>query len=795
VTTLEGLATGSLAARDADRLREHLDVCPVCREALDRLEPTEGAKATSAEFPETAHDPESSATITYEIPTQRVLPPDCDDPPDLSFLAPTERPDSLGRIAHYEILGILGGGGMGFVLKGFDPKLDRVVAIKLISPRLASSERARRRFLREARSAAAISHVNVVTIHAVDEEHGLPYLVMECLVGRSLKERIEAGPRLKPHDVMRIGMQIAAGLEAAHLHGVIHRDIKPANIMLLDRGEDVKITDFGLARAELDVAEMTSAEHVVGTPAYMSPEQVRGETLDPRSDLFSLGCVIFAMVAGRSPFQGRHIVEIGRRITEEDPAPLHVLDPAVPRPLSDLVRRLLQKSRDDRFATAREVADEFRRILDDPDLEMSTTVAARPAIKSIASKSRRSRVSWWIAAGALLLLAAFGLLRRLIPEPGISGRLYDSETVVRRPATSPVVLVGRGPEANFQTLPQALAFISRPGTTIKLTEPGVYLGAVRIEEPDRFRGLTIIGGPGVVLTAPGRLNVVAKVADTADVTLRDLTIVSEVEQFGLEVDGSAEGLEISNVVFRKVDQDPGPEYWAQVWFAPGAHGTAAAPIRFRGCTFGPWPTGLVLQGDSHRTNAHVTIEGCRFETWLRQLEIIRAAHDIRIFGNLFLKSRDGLLFDSLEGERCREITIANNSFYRVTNWVAAAKSSPDVKGVVVVNNALFEPGALDTNGGDLTTLAAAGWRFEGNVAEPEGTESPLAVRHRRLDVLSRDPSDQQFLRPAAGSVLATCGLGGDWPTYAGAFAPNSNQLTPADASGRSTSKNTKEPAP
>jgi serine/threonine protein kinase len=795
VTTLEGLATGSLTARDADRLREHVDVCQACREALDQLEPTDGAKAPSVEFPETDHDPARSATITCEVPTQRKLPPGCDDPPDLSFLAPTERPDSLGRIAHYEILGILGSGGMGLVLRGFDPKLDRVVAIKLISPSLASSERARRRFLREARSAAAISHVNVVTIHAVDEEHGLPYLVMECLVGRSLKERIEDGPRLEPREVSRIGMQIAAGLEAAHLHGVIHRDIKPANIMLLDRGEGVKITDFGLARAELDVAEMTSAEHVVGTPAYMSPEQVRGETLDPRSDLFSLGCVVFAMVAGRSPFQGRHIMEIGRKIIEEEPAPLHMLNPAVPRSLSNLVGRLLQKAPDDRFATAGEVADTFRGLLEDSDVEISKAVAARPAIESIASKGRRSRAKWWIAVGVVLLLAAVTLARRLIPEPVITGRLYDSETVARRPATGPVVLVGRGPEANFETLPQALAFISRPGTTIRLTEPGVYYGAVRIEEPDRFRGLTIIGGPGVVLTAPGRLNVVAKVADTADVTLRELTIVSEVEQFGLEVDGSAAGLEISNVVFRKVDQDPGAEYWAHVWFAPGAHGTVAAPIRFRGCTFGPWPTGLVLQGDSNRTIAHVTIEDCRFETWLRQLEIIRAAHDIRIAGNLFLKSRDALLFDSLEGERCREITIANNSFYRATNWVAAAKPSPDVKGVALVNNALFEPGGLDTNGGDLAALATAGWRFEGNVAEPEGAESPLASRHRRLGVLSRDPSDQRFLRPAAGSVLATSGLGGDWPTYAGAFAPTADQLTPAEASGRPTSKSTKEPAP
>jgi hypothetical protein len=796
MNTLRGLATGGLTGNDADRVRAHLDICQPCREAMGRLEPTEGAPPRSGDLHETAHDPANSATITREVPTQtHALPPGCEDPPDLSFLGPTARPDSLGRIAHYEILGILGSGGMGIVLKGFDPKLDRVVAIKLISPRLANSDRARRRFLREARSAAAIGHVNVVTIHSVDEEHGLPYLVMECLVGRTLKERIEAGPRLRPREVMRIGMQIAEGLEAAHAQGVIHRDIKPANIMLLDRGEGVKITDYGLARVELELAELTSAEQVVGTPAYMSPEQVRGEALDARSDLFSLGCVLFAMVAGRSPFQGRHILEIARKIADEEPAPLHLIDPAVPGPLSKLVGRLLQKTPDDRPARAGEVAEELRHLLEDTDLEIGPTVAFRPATKGVTRKDLRSRAWRWVAGGVVLLLAALALAWLRLPERGKTGRASDTETVPRRPPTGPIVLVGPGPEADFRTLPQALAFVSHAGTTIRLTEPGIYHGAARIEEPDRLRGLTIAGGPGVVLTAPGRQNVVAKVADTADVTLRDLTILSGVEQFGLEVDGSARGLELANVAFRKVDEDPGAGYWAHVWLAPGAHGAAAAPIRFRGCTFGPWPTGVVLQGDSHRTVAHVTIEGCRFELRLRQLEIIRAAHDIRVVGNLFLKGRDALLLDSLEPDLCREITIANNSFYRTTNWLVSANSSRDVEGVVVVNNALFHPGDLDSPDGGLAALAASGWRFEGNVAEGEGPESPLAALFRRLDVLSRDPADLRFLRPATGSLLATSGLGGDWPAYAGACAPTPERPTPADAPGRSANRNAGEPAP
>ncbi len=374
-------------------------------------------------------------------------------------------------------------------------------------------------------------------------------------------------------------------------------------------------------------------------------------------------------------------------------------------------------------------------------------------------------------------------------------RSGDTASVPPGPTTGPVVLVGRGPEADFRTLPQALSFVSRPGTTIRLTEPGVYHGAARIEEPDRLRGLTIAGGPGVILTAPGRQNVVAKVADTADVTLRDLTILSGVEQFGLEVDGPAAGLVLANVAFRKVDEEPGASYWAHVWFAPGAHGTAAAPIRFRGCSFGPWPTGLVLQGDSNRAIAHVAIEGCRFESRLRQLEIIRAARDIRVVGNLFLNGRDAILLDALESDLCREITIAGNSFYRATNWLVSKDSSRDVEGVVVVNNALFEPVGLDTSDGELAALAAAGWRFGGNLAEWEGPESPLATGHRCLDVLSRDPSDPRFLRPAAGSTLATAGLGGDWPAYAGACAPTPDQPAPADAPSRAANRGAEEPVP
>src|SRR5262249_12616885 len=200
-----------------------------------------------------------------------------------------------------EILEVLGRGGFGVVLKAFDEKLHRMAAIKLLSARFAGNATARQRFLREARAAAAVSNQHVVGIYAVEEEP-VPYLVMEYVAGQTLQQKLDEGGPLQPKEVLRVGWQIADGLAAAHAIGLIHRDIKPGNILLEDSVERVKITDFGLARAA-DDASLTQSGQVAGTPAYMSPEQADGEKVDHRTDLFSLGSVLYAMCAGHPPFR------------------------------------------------------------------------------------------------------------------------------------------------------------------------------------------------------------------------------------------------------------------------------------------------------------------------------------------------------------------------------------------------------------------------------------------------------------------------------------------------------------
>jgi serine/threonine protein kinase len=214
----------------------------------------------------------------------------------LDFLGPCEKSDCLGQIAQYEITQVVGRGGMGMVLKGHDTKLNRVVAIKVLAPELASNVSARARFLREAQAAAAVSHDHVVTIHAVDE-HRLPFLVMEYVDGESLQQKINAAGPLELKEILRIGMQIAAGLAAAHEQGLIHRDVKPSNVLLENGVERLKLTDFGLARAVDDIS-ITRTGEVAGTPEYMSPEQADGKTVDHRSDLFNLGGVLYAMCTG-----------------------------------------------------------------------------------------------------------------------------------------------------------------------------------------------------------------------------------------------------------------------------------------------------------------------------------------------------------------------------------------------------------------------------------------------------------------------------------------------------------------
>ena len=434
---------------DQAELSRHLESCASCREGLEDL------AAESRWW--------GDARLLADEVAPTGSPDTCQvEPSRLAFLEPTEEPGRIGKLGIYEVVEVIGRGGMGVVLKAFDPPLNRFVAIKVLAPELATSATARRRFAREAQAVAAIAHDHIVSIHAVDATPcGLPYIVMQYVSGKSLQERIDRSGPLEVREVLRIGMQAASGLAAAHALGLVHRDVKPANILLENCVERVKLTDFGLARAA-DDASLTQSGVVAGTPQYMAPEQARGEPVDARSDLFSLGSVLYTLCTGRSPFRAETTMGVLRRVSEDRPRPIRETNPEVPDWLAAIVEKLHAKDPADRFASAAEVASLLGRCmayLEQPGQQPPPFVAAS------APTTRRKVRGWMVGVAALAVFAvglgaarAYGVsdladlvatvLRIKTPEGTLVIKVEDPEVKVRVDGED-VVISGAGPEVRL----------------------------------------------------------------------------------------------------------------------------------------------------------------------------------------------------------------------------------------------------------------------------------------------------------------------------------------------------------
>lgn len=346
------------------------------------------------------------------------------------LLSSPSHPEMLGRIGRYEVERLIGVGGMGVVFKASDTELNRPVAVKVLAPYLAGSGAARKRFAREARAAAAVVHEHVVAIHNVETDGESPFLVMPYVAGESLQQRIDRAGALELCEILRIAMQTASGLAAAHAQGLVHRDVKPSNILLEQGIERTLLTDFGLARAS-DDASLTHTGYHPGTPQYMSPEQARGDAVDARSDLFSLGSVVYAMCTGRPPFRAETNYGVLRRITDNEPRQIREVNPAIPEWLEGIVNKLLEKDVSERFQTAHEVAELLEQCL--AHVQQPTAVAlpqeCRERSRSNSGRARAllSRIAWnspeglrltatgrrfvvgLIAVGVLISFAAFML--------------------------------------------------------------------------------------------------------------------------------------------------------------------------------------------------------------------------------------------------------------------------------------------------------------------------------------------------------------------------------------------------
>ncbi|MDR3618727.1 MAG: protein kinase [Paludisphaera borealis] len=392
---LDRLLSGELPEAEQARLTAHLDMCVDCRKALDALAARSGLwDDLSLLKSDELHEPTEDLTaVTARDSTD-------DEELPLGLLESVDEPGLLGKLGSYDVLRVIGRGGMGVVFLGRDRALDRLVAIKVLTPGMSATPAARRRFAREAKAAAAVVHEHVVAIHAVDSlPQGVPYLVMQYIAGKSLQDVIDRGKTPELAEILRIGSQAASALAAAHAQGLIHRDVKPANILLENGVERVKITDFGLARA-VDDATMTQSGVVAGTPQYMSPEQAGGDAIDHRTDLFSLGSVLYTLCTGQAPFRGLSSMATLRKVCEQTPRPIQELNPEIPSWLVRIIDRLHAKNPADRYGSAAEVADLLGRCL--AHVQQPTSVPL-PA-ELLPARKRRTMAIWGAIPVGLMLV-------------------------------------------------------------------------------------------------------------------------------------------------------------------------------------------------------------------------------------------------------------------------------------------------------------------------------------------------------------------------------------------------------
>ncbi|MFN4261004.1 MAG: protein kinase domain-containing protein, partial [Gemmataceae bacterium] len=385
---LQRFVLGKTTDQEAAEMEQHLVSCPRCVHTLHELKASDTvieALRARKDIPMEKDDAALKAQMKrlIEMPSA-VNEPTIDATssatptgPAFDCLSPPLQEGEIGRLAHYRVLKVLGEGGMGTVFQAEDTHLDRLVALKVMKPEVAKNPSAKQRFTREAKTCATLKHDHIVTIYQVGEERGVPFLAMEFLEGLPLDRLLEGNKKLSIAQILRIGKEMAKGLSAAHEKGLIHRDIKPGNIWLDKSNGRVRILDFGLARAAAsDDVHLTQSGVIVGTPAYMAPEQARAEEVDARADLFSLGVVLYRLCAGVLPFKGKDTMSMLMALAMDMPRPVREINAAIPAEVADLIMKLLAKNAQDRPQSAKEVVQIIQTI------ERNLSNASQAALKA-----------------------------------------------------------------------------------------------------------------------------------------------------------------------------------------------------------------------------------------------------------------------------------------------------------------------------------------------------------------------------------------------------------------------------
>lgn len=679
------------------------------------------------------------------------------------------------KLGKYVIQERIGRGGMGVVWKAFDPDLRRTIAIKVLGPHLAHSEKARLRFQREARAAAAINHPNTLTIHSVEEQNGVLFIVMEYVSGNSLREYIASKGKLEPLEVVRLGHQIAQGLAAAHAQGVIHRDIKPGNVMLHEGATLAQLSDFGLARVAMDNADLSSQDQCVGTPSYMSPEMLRGQRIDARSDLFGLGCVFFQMLIGYSPFRGRTQGEVILKILDSTPKDLHELNADVPPVLSAVVKRLLEKDPDRRYQSAAEVADVLSRLQRQLNLahsdEFDSVMAGRVAVKK-----RTWAKGLWVAVPLALMFGAYVSRDRWVPA-SIQGGAGQVDVVDRSEVEKfKEILVGDGPEANYKTIAEAV-YHADADATITVQGAGPYTESIVISGSE-YDGLKLIGS-GSTKWLPEQSE------EACALTIKDVANV-EVQRFEFEVDApkrravlvadDARNIRIHDCRFRHLQTD----HKVSLLLVGTTPEDDSSTVQIDRCEFRAASPGSCIALGSPDTRTRAVCTNNRFESAGTHLLATDNCRQLRLAGNLFIGGINAINLSLKSWHPDSRIDITNNTFYRSRYWIGwmdsfRSESLPSGKTSSRISNNLILGGERVQGGEDQWTVATGAFEFSANWWERDSTTLPLNEPHLKiatmfdqLEILERENSDaNHFLLPKSDSPLLNSGVGGELPNYIG----------------------------
>jgi serine/threonine protein kinase len=556
-----------LSDENQSALIGHLDECPECRHRLEDISGDAhlwNAVGSSLKKSPPAPSPELervTATMrSYQYETKEQIPslssiPESWEIDSFDFLEPAETPGLLGRLGNYEVIELLGQGGMGCVFKAYDRSLDRTVALKALLAAPAQNRRARERFRREARAAASVRSDHIVAIHAVEDTARVPFLVMEYVEGSSLHDRLAEKDALSWSEITRLGAEIAEGLQAAHRAGLVHRDIKPPNILLEKDTGRVKITDFGLART-FDEAGLTQTGYVVGTPEFMAPEQAEGEKIDHRADLFSLGTVLYNMCVGTPPFTAKTPLGVLRRTREEMPTPINRSRPDIPVGLLEVIERLMQKDPDDRFDSAGEVAQALCHI--DMNRPAGAVSGRTSASAGRVSKRKFGQLAGLAVAASLMMAIALiasevsGISRfvpaiaaavgRASPDDGKAAPEAKEENAPTVPANTP-----SEEETEIAASPSVPPVVEPPKRIQIVTPDGLMRESIQLQKDQlpeiqsphlirKFEGHT---GPvaDLAISSDGKLALSGSGWPNGDRTLRlwEIATGKEIRQFELSV--------------------------------------------------------------------------------------------------------------------------------------------------------------------------------------------------------------------------------------------------------------------